>query len=361
VFATVPALAFDGERADVAAFIAEMADRHGFDRQALGSVLAQVESRPAIIEAMSRPAEKTMPWHQYRARFITERRIRRGAELEQEQSDALGAASRTSGVPCSVLLAITGVETFYGEITGSHRVIDALATLAFDYPARSSYFRGELEQFLLMAREESLDPLAPLGSYAGAMGIPQFMPTSFRTYAVDGGGDGHRDLWRNWQDVFASVGNYLKLHGWQTGEPVMVSADVSDARLEGLDLGQLELGETVGSLRERGVRFDTGLPADARAVLIELAGSAGPEYRVGFANFHAITRYNRSALYASAVNDLAEALAAAPAPDLPAPPTPLDPAPLATPASGTEPSPAMETAPAGDPTPSAEPAAAAAP
>ena len=329
--------AFDEERADVAGFIAEMVDRHGFERDALGTVLEQAESRPAIIEAMSRPAEKTMPWHEYRARFITERRIQRGGDVGREQSAALEAASQASGVPCSVLLAITGVETFYGEITGSHRVIDALATLAFDYPARSRYFRGELEQFLLMAREESLDPLAPLGSYAGAMGIPQFMPTSFRSYAVDGGGDGHRDLWRDWNDVFASVGNYLKRHGWRTGEPVMVEADVSEARLDGLELAKLDLEETVGSLRERGVRFDTGLPGDARAVLIQLAGSGGPEYRVGFANFHAITRYNRSALYASAVNDLAEALASAPEPQpqpTPQPDPPPDPAP--NPVSATQ-------------------------
>jgi len=336
--AASPAQALDGQRAEVADFVAEMADRHGFDREALGTLFTQVETRPAIIEAMSRPAEKVMPWHEYRARFMTERRIRRGGEVRREQSAALEAASRASGVPCSVLLAITGVETFYGEMTGSHRVIDALATLAFDYPARSSYFRGELEQFLLMAREESLDPLAPLGSYAGAMGVPQFMPTSFRSYAVDGGGDGHRDLWRDWNDVFASVGNYLKLHGWRAGEPVMVAADVSDARLDGVELTNLDLTETVGSLRERGVRFDTGLPADARAVLIELAGSAGPEYRVGFANFHAITRYNRSALYASAVNDLAEALEATSAPA-----QPPDAATAPTPAS-TEPE---QTAPPG--------------
>ncbi len=335
-----PAQAIDGQRADVAAFISEMADRHGFDREALGGVLAQVESRPAIIEAMSRPAEKTMPWHQYRARFITERRIRRGAEVRRDQAESLAAAVRASGVPCAVLLAITGVETFYGEITGSHRVIDALATLAFDYPARGPFFRSELEQFLLMAREESLDPLAPLGSYAGAMGIPQFMPTSFRNYAVDGGGDGHRDLWRDWGDVFASVGNYLRLHGWRTGEPVMVPADVSGARIDGVELAKLDLGETVDSLRGRGVRFDADLPGDARAVLIELAGSAGPEYRVGFANFHAITRYNRSALYASAVNDLAEAIAVAPEP-----------------APDPQPPPAAQAAPA--PESSAAPAAAA--
>jgi membrane-bound lytic murein transglycosylase B len=344
VAAVTPAQAIDGQRADVAAFISEMATRHGFDRDALGGVLAQVESRPAIIEAMSRPAEKTMPWHEYRARFITERRIRRGTEVLRDQAEPLAAAARASGVPCSILLAITGVETFYGEITGSHRVIDALATLAFDYPARGPYFRSELEQFLLMAREEALDPLTPLGSYAGAMGIPQFMPTSFRNYAVDGGGDGHRDLWRDWSDVFASIGNYLRLHGWRAGEPVMVAADVTEARLDGVELAKLDLGETVGSLRERGVRFEADLPADARAVLIELTGSAGPEYRVGFTNFYAITRYNRSALYASAVNDLAEAVATAPEP-APAPEATPQPAPASVPESApaAEPAPASET------------------
>jgi membrane-bound lytic murein transglycosylase B len=308
--AAPPAIALDGQREDVAAFVRDMAERHGFAAAELARTLDQAESRPAIVAAMTRPAEKTMPWHEYRARFLTARRIERGVETARLQADPLARAAAT-GVPAEVLLAIVGVETFFGEITGKHRVIDALATLAFDYPPRSPFFRGELEQFLLMAREESLDPLAPLGSYAGAMGIPQFMPTSFRAYAVDGDGDGHRDLWSSWGDVLASVANYLKVHGWRAGEPVMVAADASRADLSGIEFGQLALSQTVGALRERGVRFAADLPADAPAVLVELAGTAGPEYRVGFTNFYAITRYNRSQLYASAVNDLAEAIAAA--------------------------------------------------
>jgi membrane-bound lytic murein transglycosylase B len=203
-----------------------------------------------------------------------------------------------------------GVETFYGENTGSHRVIDALSTLAFDYPRRSEFFRKELEQYLILARDESLDPLVPRGSYAGAMGIPQFMPSSVMRYAVDGDGDGHRDLWNDWADVFASVGNYLKEHGWRPGEPVMVAADVSQANLDGLATGKLDLAETVRSLRDRGVKFSTELPADSPAALVALPRAEGPEYRVGFTNYYAITRYNRSALYASAVNDLAAALGA---------------------------------------------------
>ena len=314
--AGTPALALDGQREDVGAFMTEMKDRHGFDPVALGQVFAQVQSRPSIIEAMSRPAEKTIPWHEYRARFITERRVQRGAEVAQDQAEALQKAAAI-GVPAQVLLAITGVETFYGEITGKHRVIDALATLAFDYPPRSQFFRGELEQYLVMAREESLDPLAPLGSYAGAMGVPQFMPSSFRAYAVDGDGDGHRDLWRSWGDVFSSVANYLKRHGWRIGEPVMLPADVNGANLAGLEFGKLALSETVRSLQERGIKFDTFLPPDAPAMLVQLTGVTGPEYRVGFTNFYAITRYNRSQLYASAVNDLAEAISSAAKPQAP--------------------------------------------
>ena len=316
-----PATALDAQRSDVAGFIADMRERHGFATDVLDSLFAQVESRPVIVEAMSRPAEKTMTWQEYRARFITDRRVTRGREVARDQAAALDKAAAASGVPTSILLGIVGVETFYGEITGRFRVIDALSTLAFDYEPRAKYFRGELEQYLLMTREEELDPLDPLGSYAGAMGIPQFMPTSFRAYAVDGGGDGHRDLWGDWSDVFASVGNYLKVHGWRSGEPVMVTVDVTGADLNGLETQKLDLSTTVGALRARGIKFDCGLPDDAAAVLIELEGAAGPEYRVGFANFYAITRYNRSALYASAVNDLAEAVQAPVAATSPSPAT----------------------------------------
>ncbi len=278
VVVSVDARALDADRADVQAFAAEVAERHGFAADELLRLLGQAESRPSILSAIARPAEKARPWHEYRAIFLTERRVARGAETGRAQSEALGRAA-ARGVPAEVLLAITGVETFYGEVTGRHRVLDALATLAFDYPPRSPFFRKELEQFLVMSREESLDALEPTGSYAGAMGIPQFMPSSFRAYAVDGDGDGRRNLWASWDDVFASVANYLLAHGWRSGEPVMAPADAADA--------------------------------DLAAVLLRLAGRDGPEYRVGFTNFYAITRYNRSQMYASAVADLAGALAGA--------------------------------------------------
>jgi membrane-bound lytic murein transglycosylase B len=303
----VPARAFDEQREDVTSFIADMSSRHGFDAAALGILLSRAESRKPILDAMARPAEKALTWQEYRARFITDRRVARGAETYRDHAAALEKAAAT-GVPTQVILGIVGVETFYGEMTGKHRVIDALATLAFDYPPRSTFFRSELEQFLLMAREEALDPLAPLGSYAGAMGIPQFMPSSFRKFAVDGDADGRRDLWGDWPDVFASVANYLREHGWRAGEPVMTAADVTGADLAGLDTTRASLTETVGSLQKRGIKFETTLPADSPAMLVSLSRAFGAEYRVGFANFYAITRYNRSVLYASAVNDLAEAI-----------------------------------------------------
>ena len=303
------AQAFDPTRADIGAFIASVGKKHGFEAEPLVTLFAQVESKPAILQAIAKPAERTLAWDEYRPKFLVERRIARGAEVHGLKQSELEQSQAASGVPVDILLGIVGVETFYGENVGKYRVIDALATLAFDYPPRQAFFRSELEQYLLMAREEGLDPLAPVGSYAGAMGLPQFMPSSFRNFAVDGDADGKRDLWNDWADVFSSVGNYLKVHGWRAGEPVMAAAEAGSANLAGLD-DKLALTETVGSLRARGVRFETSLPANAPAMLVALKVAAGTEYRVGFTNFYAITRYNRSHMYASAVSDLADAIAA---------------------------------------------------
>ena len=201
-----------------------------------------------------------------------------------------------------------GVETYYGRLTGSYRVIDALSTLAFDYPARAKFFRTELEQFLLLTREAHLDPLGVKGSYAGAMGAPQFMPSNYRRFSVDADGDGRVDLWTNWADVCASVGNYLKEHGWNAGEPVLSEAQAESGKTQELDGHKLALSETVGSLRAKGVSFDSSLPEEAPALLIAADDADGVRWRVGFNNFYVITRYNHSALYAMAVNDLAAAV-----------------------------------------------------
>jgi membrane-bound lytic murein transglycosylase B len=327
------AQAFDPTREDVGAFIAELSSRHGFEQQPLATLFAQVESKPAILQAIARPAERTLAWDEYRPKFLIERRIARGAEVYGLKQAELERSQAATGVPVDILLGIVGVETFYGEHIGKYRVIDALATLAFDYPPRQAFFRGELEQYLVMAREEGLDPLVPVGSYAGAMGLPQFMPSSFRNFAVDGDADGKRDLWNDWADVFSSVGNYLKRHNWRAGEPVMVAADAGSANLAGLS-DKLALTETVGSLRARGVKFETHLPADAPAMLVALKVAGGTEYRVGFTNFYAITRYNRSHMYASAVSDLADAIGARRSGlPLPAAGTPVTPAPTSTPAT----------------------------
>jgi membrane-bound lytic murein transglycosylase B len=213
-----------------------------------------------------------------------------------------------SGVPPEILAAVLGVETYYGRLTGSYRVIDALATLSFDYPPRSKFFMDELAQYFLLTRELRLDPLSVKGSYAGAMGAPQFMPSNYRRFAVDADADGRIDLWANWSDVCASVGNYLKEHGWNEGEPVLSEATVDPAKAQELDGHKLVLDETVGSLKAKGVDFDSALPADAPALLIAVDEADGVHWRVGYNNFYAITRYNHSALYAMAVYELAAAL-----------------------------------------------------
>jgi len=302
------ASALDVRRADVKDFIAHMTATSPFKKRQLRALLKAAQSQPAIIEAMDRPAEKAKPWFEYRPIFLTERRIREGTEFWIAHRQALDQASVRSGVAPEYLAAILGVETYYGRLTGSYRVLDALATLAFDYPARAKFFRDELEQFLLLTRDAGLDPLSVKGSYAGAMGAPQFMPSNYRRYAVDADADGHINLWTNWPDVCASVGNYLKEHGWNAGEPVLSEASVAADRASDLDGRKLALSETVGSLRTKGVSFDSSLTADAPALLIAADDADGVHWRVGYNNFYVITRYNHSALYAMAVYELAAAV-----------------------------------------------------
>ena len=303
-----PAAAIDTHRADVKSFIDQMGDQYSFKKRQLRKLLRAAQSQPAILEAMERPAEKAKPWYEYRPIFLTERRIREGTEFWLAHRQDLDKASLSSGVAPEYLAAILGVETYYGRLTGSYRVLDALATLAFDYPARSKFFREELEQFILLTRDLKLDPLTVKGSYAGAMGAPQFMPSNYRRYAVDANADGHIDLWTNWSDVCASVGNYLKEHGWNAGEPVLSEANVEPDKTADLDGRTLVLAETVGSLKAKGVDFDSSLPADAPAVLIAADEPDGVRWRVGYNNFYVITRYNHSALYAMAVYELAAAV-----------------------------------------------------
>jgi membrane-bound lytic murein transglycosylase B len=310
----------DTHRPDIETFIADVAREDSFKPRELRKWLRKAQSQPAIVLAMQRPAEKAKPWYEYRPIFVNDRRIADGVEFWTEHRAELEQASQESGVPPEYLVAILGVETIYGRQTGRYRVLDALATLAFDYPPRAKFFQSELEQFFLLTREASIDPLAAKGSYAGAMGAPQFMPSNYRRYAVNADHGPRVDLWSDWPDVFASIGNYFKEHGWVADEPVLSEATLArdgaaaedSAKLDGpkLDGRRLDLSDTVGTLRAQGLRFDTVLPITAPAVLIAADESDGVHWRVGFENFYAITRYNHSALYAMAVYDLAAAVKA---------------------------------------------------
>ncbi len=308
-----PATAY-GAREDVQAFVRDMVARHGFVEKELAYLFSRARREPAILAAIQPPKDlKARSWRTYRARFVNERRIADGVEFWQRNAAALERAAREQGVPEEIIVAIIGVETLYGRQMGTWRVIDALATLAFDYPPRADFFRGELEQYLLYAREQGVDVFSVKGSYAGAIGIPQFMPGSYRRFAVDFDGDGGIDLRGSPADAIGSVANFLARHGWRRGERVLLPARLAGGASEAralIDAG-LEPSAALGDLRRYGVETRTDLPLDTPVALIELESEdAPPEYRLGLRNFYALTRYNRSALYASAVFDLAQEILA---------------------------------------------------
>ncbi|UTW06566.1 lytic murein transglycosylase B [Pseudomonas benzenivorans] len=304
-----PALAGDYEDSpQVAEFVAEMTRDYGFAGEKLEQLFAQVERKQSIIDAISRPAEKVKPWSAYRPIFITEARVARGVEFWKQHQATLDRAEQEYGVPPQVIVAIIGVETFYGGNTGGYRVADALFTLAFDYPPRAPFFRKELREFLMLAREEQVDPLSVTGSYAGAMGLPQFMPSSFRAYAVDFDGDGKVNIWSNPVDAIGSVASYFKRHGWQPGETVASRASVTGESVEqGLSPG-LDPVHNVGELRRFGWSSAETLSDELPVTAFRLDGAEGAEHWLGLPNFFVITRYNRSVMYAMAVNQLAELL-----------------------------------------------------
>jgi membrane-bound lytic murein transglycosylase B len=297
-----------GKREDVRAFIRELVERYGFVEHELRFLFSRARREPAILAAITPPKDpQARSWLEYRARFVTEARIAEGAQFRRRNAAALARAAAEQGVPEEIIVAIIGVETLYGRQMGTWRVIDALATLAFDYPPRAEFFRGELEQYLLYARDSGVDVFSVRGSYAGAIGIPQFMPGSYRRFAVDYDGDGEINLRSSPADAIGSVANFLVKHGWQRGERVTLPARVTgDAYRELLDAG-LEPKTRLADLRRFGVETRSDLPLDTPVALIELESpGAASEYRLGLRNFFALTRYNRSVLYASAVYDLAQ-------------------------------------------------------
>jgi membrane-bound lytic murein transglycosylase B len=296
------------EREEVQEFIRELAVRHGFREHELRYLFSRVRRAEPVLEAIKPPPPKARSWEEYRANFVNERRIAAGVEFWKKHRRALQRAESRYGVPPEYVIGIIGVETYYGRNTGRWRVVDALTSLAFDYPPRASFFRGELEQYLLLAREQGKDVFSMRGSYAGAIGIPQFMPSSTRRYAVDFDGNGSIDLRRSPVDAIGSVANFLKEHGWQAGGEVLLEARVGGDAWRTLADGSVDPKHGQADLRAAGVEFD-GMPEGVRAVLVELETPDKPsEYRIGLHNFWVLTRYNRSAFYASVVHDLAQAL-----------------------------------------------------
>jgi membrane-bound lytic murein transglycosylase B len=311
LLACLPALAqasYSG-RAEVEAFMQDLVRRHGLAESELKSVFAKAQRLEPVLEAIARPAERMRTWEEYRALLLTERRLAEGVQFWKKFPRTLERAQKKYGVAPEYVVAIIGVETFYGRNTGSWRVLDALATLAFDYPPRAGFFRSELEQYLLMAREAGLDVFSVRGSYAGAIGIPQFMPSSARRYAVDFDGNGSIDLQKSRSDAIGSVANFLKVHGWERDADVAVSARVGGDGWRAYLSGRFEPKHSLTELRQAGIEFDSPQPVGALGTLVELQNGERPsEYRVGLRNFYVLTRYNRSALYAAAVADLAREL-----------------------------------------------------
>ncbi|MDI9246224.1 lytic murein transglycosylase B [Marinobacter sp. CHS3-4] len=293
------------------AFVSTMAQDYGFEAGRVEVLLRDAQRQDAVLEAISRPAEKTLEWHSYRKIFMKPERISQGLEFMAAYAAPLARAEREYGVPPEIVTAIIGVETWYGRYRGNYRVLDALATLAFDYPPRSQFFRSELEQYLLMTREQGLDPLSLKGSYAGAMGYGQFISSSYRHYAVDFDGDGVADILDNPVDAIGSVANYFSEHRWQHGEPV---ADQLDAELpanSALLTSGLKPNLTVSDYREAGLPVPDSVDDDLPARALRLNGGEGEgkhELWLTYRNFYVITRYNHSHLYAMAVYQLARAL-----------------------------------------------------
>lgn len=309
-----------GSRADVRAFVDEMARAHGFDRAELGRLFAQLRPQRDVLAAMERPLLAPPKWHQYAPPFVAPARVAAGVAYWNAHAGELARAEAQYGVPAEVVVAILGVETYYGRNTGRHRALDALATLAFDYPRRAAFFRGELGQFLLLARDLGMPPLSARGSFAGALGVPQFMPGSYRNYAVDFDGDGRMDLWSSASDIVGSVANYLARHDWQRGQPVLLEAalagDTRERVVRRLD-GGISERRSVEAWAADGVTIvdpPEGLAADPVGVLLLEGGPEGSDassYWIACGNFYVLTRYNRSRLYAAAVWELAKAIRAA--------------------------------------------------
>jgi len=305
-FLSVTVAASDfSDKKEVKAFISQMVKKYQFDKKYLQSLFAEAKLHDSILEAIARPAEGK-PWYQYRPIFVTKKRTKGGIDFWKKNAKALARAEQKYGVPGEIIVAIIGVETRYGKNAGRYPVFDALATLAFAYPPRAKFFKSELEQFLLMTREEKIAPSELVGSYAGAMGMPQFISSSFRRYAVDFDGDGKRDLWNNPTDAIGSVANYFRKHRWKSGQPIAHKVQVHGQRHKKLITKSLKPSHTQQELLNNGVILPGHIEEKLNGKLLRLKNPRRPEYWVAWNNFYVITRYNHSALYSMAVYQLSQ-------------------------------------------------------
>jgi membrane-bound lytic murein transglycosylase B len=298
------------QREEVKQFIDEMVEDHDYDRAYLTSKFANAFRLENILESISKPAEKKLTWKQYRPIFVTDKRSEKGVEFIKKHRAILERAEKQYGVPVEIIAAIIGVETYYGKHTGKYTIFDSLTTLGFDYPPRGKFFKSELKQFLLLSKEENISVDDMTGSYAGAMGMPQFISSSYRRFAVDFDGDGKRDLLNSIPDVIGSVANYFSAHGWKQGEGIAFPAMIADASIV-KEKNSLKPYETIAQFKKQGAAFRNITDAQSiaesnSATLLKLEGKKGLEYWLGLDNFYVITRYNHSVLYAMAVLQLSE-------------------------------------------------------
>ena len=299
------------QREDVKQFIDEMVEQHQFDRAYLEQKFATAKRLDNVLESIAKPAEKELTWKQYRPIFVTSKRTTKGKVFIHQHRETLDRAEKKYGVPVEIIAAIIGVESYYGKHTGKYTIFDSLTTLGFDYPKRSKFFKSELKQFLLLSKEEDIDVDEMTGSYAGAMGMPQFISSSYRRYAVDFDGDGKRDLWNSVPDVIGSVANYFSEHGWQPGDTVAHQALVKNTSVVKGE-NKLKPYESIAQFKQQGVTMKqnpkAGFNDKQLATLLKLEGKKGDEYWLGLKNFYVITRYNHNEMYAMAVFQLSEKL-----------------------------------------------------
>jgi membrane-bound lytic murein transglycosylase B len=304
---TLKSTDFDLSRPDIVAFIDEMVAKDGFSRDQVTAVVTAARFRPEVTATMDHPAETTLAWWQYRQRFVTASRIQEGVIYWHNNSAALDAVAAESGVPPEYVVAILGIETNYGRSTGAYREIDTLMTFAFDYPARAEFYRGELRQFLLLARDLGLNPIDIRGSYGGALGAPQMMPSNYRHFVKANPEEKAINLWTDSKAIITSTADFLRDRGWIRDAPVLTDAQADDG-VSIVGSEGLNLNDTVGSLKVKGVRIEAAPPDTTPVVLIQAALEHSVQYRVGFNNFYVISRYNPRVNYAMAVCDLAQEL-----------------------------------------------------